>query len=181
MVLFDRVAMQAATSTIAIDLATLGVLTDGPSTPDALCRHVQTVCRPWLTPTRCVVCDRLIGWIERGMVEHRSDGTVALTAPGRDQLRALVVAPARAHCHGLLPLLETLKLALADELDHSERQTLLRELVQLRASCFGAQVKDPASAPTLVRRCAARRVQAAALAEEALARTLERFEVGERD
>jgi hypothetical protein len=166
--------MRSPTSSIVIDLAALGVLVDGPSAVAALCGHVQAVCRPWLTPTRCVVCDRLIAWIERGVVEQRENGDVGLTAAGRDQLRAMVAAPVGETSHGLLPLVETLKLALADQLTPRQRQALLHELVQLRSRCLAAQTQngDREGAPTLLRRCAARRLHAAALAEEALGRAM---------
>lgn len=166
--------MRTPTSTIVIDLATLGVLADGPSSLDALCGHVQSVCRPWLAPTRCIVCDRLIAWIERGAVAQRDDGGVALTDAGREQLRTLVAAPVGEACQGLLPLVETLKLALADQLTSRQRRALLHDLVQLRSRCLAVQTPtaDRDDAPTLLRRCAARRLHAAALAEEALARAL---------
>ncbi|MFP4125884.1 MAG: hypothetical protein ACLFU0_04470 [Alphaproteobacteria bacterium] len=166
--------MRSPTSTIVIDLAALGVLADGPSAVDTLCGHVQAACRPWLTPTRCVVCDRLIAWIERGVVEQRADGGVALTAAGRDQLKALVAAPVGESCQSLLPLVETLKLALADQLTPPQRQALLHELVQLRSRCLAAQTGtgDGEPTPTLLRRCAARRLHAAALAEVALGRAM---------
>jgi len=171
--------MRSPTSTIVIDLAALGVLADGPSAVEALCGHVQAVCRPWLTPTRCIVCDRLIAWIERGAVEQRDDGGVALTAAGRDQLKALVAAPVGETSHGLLPLVETLKLALADQLAPHQRQALLHELVQLRSRCLAAQAPagDGEHAPTLLRRCAARRLHAAALAEAALGRAMAHLNV----
>jgi hypothetical protein len=166
--------MRSPTSTIVIDLAALGILADGPSAVDALCRHVQTACRPWLTPTRCIVCDRLIAWIERGAVEERDDGSVALTDAGRAQLRHLIALPTDETRHGLLPLLETLKLALADQLAPEQRRALLHDLVRLRSRCLAAQTHGDggAEAPTLLRRCAARRRHAAALAEEALDRAV---------
>jgi len=174
--------MRSPTSTIVIDLAALGVLADGPSAVEALCAHVQEVCRPWLTPTRCIVCDRLIAWIERGVVEKRADGGVALTAAGRNQLEALVAAPVEETCHGLLPLVETLKLALADQLTPHQRQALLHELVQLRSRCLAAQTRtgDGEDTRTLLRRCVARRLHAAALAEEALGRALAHLGVDDR-
>ncbi len=166
--------MRSPTSTLVIDLAALGVLTDGPCAVEALCGHVQAACRPWLAPTRCIVCDRLIAWIERGAVAQRDDGGVALTDAGRDQLRDLVAAPVGETCHGLLPLVETLKLALADQLTSRQRLALLDDLVQLRSRCLAAPppAADREDAPTLLRRCAARRLHAAALAEEALGRAL---------
>mgnify|MGYP006300581479 FL=1 len=169
--------MRFPTSTLVIDLAALGILADGPSAVDALCRHVQAACRPWLTPTRCIVCDRLIAWIERGAVEERDDGSVALTDAGRAQLRDLIAAPTGEMCHGLLPLLETLRLALADQLAPVRRQALLHDLVQLRSRCLAAQTRGECGehAPTLLRRCVARRRHAAVLAEEALDRAVTRL------
>jgi hypothetical protein len=103
---------------------------------------------------------------------------VALSAAGRDQLRQLVAAPAAEPCHGLLPLVETLKLALADPLAPHQRQALLHELVQLRSRCLAAQTRsDGEDTPTLLRRCATRRLHAAALAEEALGRALAHLDV----
>lgn len=169
--------MRFPTSTLVIDLAALGILADGPRAVDALCRHVQAACRPWLTPTRCIVCDRLIAWIERGAVEERDDGSVALTDAGRAQLRDLIAAPTGEMCHGLLPLLETLRLALADQLAPVRRQALLHDLVQLRSRCLAAQTRGECGehAPTLLRRCVARRRHAAVLAEEALDRAVTRL------
>ncbi len=168
--------MKVPTSTIVIDLAVLGLLIDGPTPSGALCAHVQAVCHPWLTPTHCVISDRLVAWMERGAVTLEADGRVALTPTGREHLRGLVARPAADHCHGLLPLVETLKLALADQLDPGERQALLHELVKLRARCLRAQSRGAANAPILLRRCTARRLHAAALAEEALARAIARYD-----
>ena len=172
--------MRSPTSTLVIDLAALGVLADGPCAVEALCGHVQAAVGPWLTPTRCVVGERLIGWIERGAVEQLDDGRVTLTLAGCEQLRALVSAPHGEPCHGLLPLLETLKLALADHLAPHQRQALLHELVQLRARCLAARTRADEAAPTLLRRCAARRLHTAPLAEEALGRAVAQFGVEPR-
>jgi hypothetical protein len=163
--------MSAATSTFVIDLAALGVLSDGPNAADAVCRHVQSVCRPWLAPTRCVVHDRLVAALSDGLLDVDGAERLALTGAGRARLRALLLRPMDGAAHGLLPLIETLKLALADQLDADGRQRLLRELVALRTRCLEAQAVD-GDGPALVRRCRERRRRAAAMAHQALAREL---------
>lgn len=168
--------MSVATSTFVIDLAALGVLSDGPDGLDAVCRHVQSVCRPWLEPTRCVVHDRVVAALGAGWLDVDDAERLALTAVGRARLRALLLEPVDGTAHGLLPLIETLKLALADSLDADGRQRLLRELVELRTRCLEAQAEAEDEGPTLVRRCRERRRRAAALAHHALAREFDRHD-----
>ena len=166
--------MSIATSTFVIDLAALGVLSDGPDGIDAVCRHVQSVCRPWLAPTRCIVHDRLVAALGAGWVDVDEEERLTLTAAGRARLRALLLQPVDGLGHGLLPLIETLKLALADALDADGRQRLLHELVELRTRCLEAQAGAEGEGPALVRRCRERRRRAAAMAHQALAREFDR-------
>jgi hypothetical protein len=164
--------MTVATATFAMELAVLGVLSDGPDRPEAVAGHVQAVCRPWLAPTRCVVHDRLVAALENGWLSLDADGRLRLTEAGRARLRGLLTTSLEGAGHGLLPLVETLKLALADQLDAAGRRRLLDELVELRARCLGAQAAPAEEGPALVRRCRERRRRAAALAHRALAREL---------
>ncbi|MFP4269810.1 MAG: hypothetical protein ACLFTL_04500 [Alphaproteobacteria bacterium] len=166
--------MSVAPSTFVIDLAALGVLSDGPAGLDAVCRHVQSVCRPWLAPTGCVVHDRVIAALGAGWVAVDDAERLTLTAAGRARLRALLLEPVDAAAHGLLPLIETLKLALADALDADGRQRLRHELVALRTRCLEAQADVDGEGPALVRRCRERRRRAATLAHQALAREFDR-------
>jgi hypothetical protein len=164
--------MTAATATFVIELAVLGVLTDGPDRPDAVVRHVQAVCRPWLTPTGCIVHDRLVAGLEAGTLAREADARVRLTEAGRARLRGLLIGRSDGAGHGLLPLVETLKLALADQLGADDRRRLLDELVALRTRCLNAQAALVEDGPALLRRCGERRRRAAALAHRALAREL---------
>lgn len=164
--------MIAANAGFVIELAVLGVLSDGPERPDAVVRHVQAVCRPWLAPTGCVVHDRLVVALEVGTLARDAGDRVGLTDAGRARLRALLTGGSEGVGHGLLPLVETLKLALADQLDMAGRKRLLDELVALRTRCLNAQAPVDADEPALLRRCGERRRRAAALAHRALAREL---------
>jgi len=166
--------MQVPSSTLAIDLAAFGVLSDGPSTPEVLCRQVQLACRPWLAPTGCVIYGRLAAWLAHGAVARGDDDALALTDIGRDELKRLLLEPMDGAGHALLPLLETLKLALAERVDDSARRNVLEELMALRARCVEAQARAAVAAPAFVRRCAARRLRGAAMATDALKRDLAR-------
>ena len=70
--------------------------------------------------------------------------------------------------------------ALADLSAPHQRRALPHELVQLRARCPAARTRADEAAPTLLRRCAARRLHTAPLAEEALGRAVAQFGVEPR-
>ena len=153
--------MEIAASTTTRDilgLALLAALSERSSTRTEAVDAVRALCLPWLTPTRDVVAGLLSEYCEAGFLRattrwDRDPGSLAVaplevTPQGERELQRLVLYRTGQPAHPLVILCESLRLSVADRLDPSARDEVLRGQIRVRRRCLVMQHRRLAKAGT---------------------------------
>ena len=132
-----------------IDFAVLGSLAERPRMPMDTIEFVRELCHPWLWPTGDVVRARLSRHLEAHLIEVTTTKQLHLTHTGQEAVRAYVAHGIATHSHELEVLCESLRLALADQLEPEARVHMYEALLHARDSCLANQLGRLSACRTL--------------------------------
>lgn len=127
-------------SSDVIDFALLAAIVDRPCTPLVAIQRTRDICRPWLHPTIEVLDHRLVRHRRAGRLTAAKSDHLHLTGLGHSTLRQLLLHGVPTHSHILEELVESVRVALAGQLEPEARKDLYRALLQGRDACVEAQL-----------------------------------------
>lgn len=148
-----------------IDLAVLGILSEGPAPAATLARLVKRLGAPGFVPTTDVIDTRIGHLLAEGSLAPRGGAMLALTARGRERIRELLRAGGPSPAEALGAACQRLRVCLLDLLPAPAREEVIADMI----ACHRRELDQARDA---LKRCPCR----CRFVERCLAREVERWE-----
>lgn len=147
-----------------IDLAILGVLSEGPTSAATLTRVVRQIGVPRLAPTREVVESRIERLLSNGRIEGTLDaaGELLLTERGCDAVAQLIRSAGPSPAEALGAVCQTLRVCLLDLVAPEVRRGIVDDMIHAHHRERDRALRALAGCPCrcrFVERCLARDVE----------------------